>query len=328
MLRHGYQACNSCHISPSGGGILTPYGRMISEEVLSTWFYKGESSPGHYDVGLPDFLAVGGDVRYVNIRTTTLREKNSTYRFIPMQKDIAFGVKIAEMWLIAGYGLYNDKTQESRLHEIVYSPNPTINIRAGKFLPTYGLLGQDHTAFNRSLLGLGEGDESYNFEASAHSPFGELFLTWIGMTKDLSDAEHPTYSTAKNGVAGKLTLFATKYLQLGGSLLLLRTINTEKILYGGFFSFGLGKLFASSDLNEVSNTGETAKFSSYSKLSYEVYRGINLFYENNYAKLDYLSSRQNNVGVEWFPRPHFDFLAKALFLENATGALLMSHYYF
>lgn len=35
MLKHGYQACGACHTDPSGGELLTAYGRMQSEAALS-----------------------------------------------------------------------------------------------------------------------------------------------------------------------------------------------------------------------------------------------------------------------------------------------------
>ena len=43
MVRHGYANCTACHVSPNGGGILTPYGRSLSQELLSTWGAKNES---------------------------------------------------------------------------------------------------------------------------------------------------------------------------------------------------------------------------------------------------------------------------------------------
>jgi hypothetical protein len=35
MLMHGYPSCGACHTDPSGGELLTPYGRMQSEGALS-----------------------------------------------------------------------------------------------------------------------------------------------------------------------------------------------------------------------------------------------------------------------------------------------------
>ena len=40
MIKHGYTNCATCHADPSGGELLTAYGRVLSEEVLSTHYEK------------------------------------------------------------------------------------------------------------------------------------------------------------------------------------------------------------------------------------------------------------------------------------------------
>lgn len=45
MVKRGYPSCSACHADPSGGELLTMYGRMISKETLST-NWSGESEGG------------------------------------------------------------------------------------------------------------------------------------------------------------------------------------------------------------------------------------------------------------------------------------------
>ncbi len=47
MIRHNYSNCTICHVSPTGGGLLTPYGRALSVEVLSSWGGETEGSVLH-----------------------------------------------------------------------------------------------------------------------------------------------------------------------------------------------------------------------------------------------------------------------------------------
>jgi hypothetical protein len=73
MIQHGYAACGACHADPSGGSLLTRYGRAQGELLLKTRYQKvpedQEQEPGR--VGdflfgafkLPDRLLLGGDVR-------------------------------------------------------------------------------------------------------------------------------------------------------------------------------------------------------------------------------------------------------------------------
>ena len=47
FLNRQYARCTNCHYSPTGGGVLTPYGRALSREELSTFGSSGGSStPG------------------------------------------------------------------------------------------------------------------------------------------------------------------------------------------------------------------------------------------------------------------------------------------
>ena len=43
MVRHNYSNCSSCHVSPSGGGVLTQYGRELSSAILSIWGAENEN---------------------------------------------------------------------------------------------------------------------------------------------------------------------------------------------------------------------------------------------------------------------------------------------
>src|SRR3954470_24712140 len=43
MIRHEYTGCNQCHADPSGGGLLTAYGRAQSELLLRTRYGMAET---------------------------------------------------------------------------------------------------------------------------------------------------------------------------------------------------------------------------------------------------------------------------------------------
>jgi hypothetical protein len=101
MIKHGYTNCATCHSDPSGGELLTGYGRALSEEVLSTHWKKSNAAEGHEffqpffgAVAMPDALLVGGSVRLA-----TLYEKGSAVQVFAMQLD-----------------LYGDYTLFGRLH--------------------------------------------------------------------------------------------------------------------------------------------------------------------------------------------------------------------
>ena len=72
MIRHSYSACSTCHADPSGGELLTQYGRVTADMILRMQYAKRkpdakEPSPGVL-WGLwtpPDALLLGGVERVV-----------------------------------------------------------------------------------------------------------------------------------------------------------------------------------------------------------------------------------------------------------------------
>jgi hypothetical protein len=59
MIKRGYPSCPACHADPSGGELLTAYGRMISTLTLST-NWSGDGGSGANEHGLSRKLALRG----------------------------------------------------------------------------------------------------------------------------------------------------------------------------------------------------------------------------------------------------------------------------
>src|SRR5665213_1369307 len=85
MVRHGYVNCTSCHVSPSGGGVLTPYGRQQATDLLSTWSTEKEAGPVQGLLQTPEWLNLGGDLRTIEIYRNTPQVTSA--RFLNMQED-------------------------------------------------------------------------------------------------------------------------------------------------------------------------------------------------------------------------------------------------
>lgn len=70
MVRHDYSGCVVCHADPSGGALLTPYGRAQGELLLRTRYGKERQaeepsrvSEFAFGARLPEQLLLGGDFR-------------------------------------------------------------------------------------------------------------------------------------------------------------------------------------------------------------------------------------------------------------------------
>jgi hypothetical protein len=66
FLSRQYVRCTGCHFSPTGGGLLTPYGRSLSREELSTFGKSRGASPSGRE---HEFLfgALGDSLRDVSV---------------------------------------------------------------------------------------------------------------------------------------------------------------------------------------------------------------------------------------------------------------------
>jgi hypothetical protein len=95
MIRHGYSGCTACHADPSGGSLLTPYGRAQGELLLRTRYDGGAHAEEAGDVAkflfgaveLPDSVLLGGDFRAAEFNEQSAGAPAIT-QWIWMQADL------------------------------------------------------------------------------------------------------------------------------------------------------------------------------------------------------------------------------------------------
>ena len=97
MVRREYTACTACHADPSGGSLLTPYGRALGEMLLKS-HYDGKD-PESVDPGkaaefafgalkLPESLLLQVDARVAYLRTMDGSFTKRDSRLLHMQSDV------------------------------------------------------------------------------------------------------------------------------------------------------------------------------------------------------------------------------------------------
>ena len=103
MIRQGYTQCAACHTDPSGGTLLTKYGRAQSELLLSSRWGSGQedepSRAADFLFGLlrtPDFLNLGGWLRYGYI-WNTVGGKLVDDRLLQMRADVAAELRVGPL---------------------------------------------------------------------------------------------------------------------------------------------------------------------------------------------------------------------------------------
>ena len=177
FLSKQYPRCTACHYSASGGGLLTPYGRSLSREEISTFGRQGAGGgPAGGARGEEGFLfgaltsesplQLGLDVRPshvgVDVAGRTLADRN-----------FLMNLDLQAAWRRDRWTAYGSIGREPALggagpvsyeHWVAYQATDAISVRGGRFLPAYGVRFADHTSFTREGLDLAQDGQVYGVE--------------------------------------------------------------------------------------------------------------------------------------------------------------------
>jgi hypothetical protein len=178
FLSRQYVRCASCHYSPTGGGLLTPYGRSLSGKELSiTGRTVTQSNTQSDDVAGREeaflFGALGGALGPlqlgVDLRPARLHVSfpgGSAGQNIWMDADLLAAYEAGAWTLYGEVGRQPTGFGKIDSYEywVAHQSSGGISIRAGRFLPAYGVRFADHTAFNRRVLGFDVYDQVYGVE--------------------------------------------------------------------------------------------------------------------------------------------------------------------
>lgn len=183
VLSNGDDRCGQCHLSWSGGGLISDYGR---DEAGSTISRGGDGRFLHGLATPPDWLAVGGDFRFALGRQQLAGDGN-TLAF-PMQMDLSTRITKGafSFALTAGVrgarGVEGEPRPElaryliSREHYLAYAGDK-YSARIGRFFPIFGLRLVDHTAYVRRYMGFGLFEEPLAAEVTRDFERGSLHVT-------------------------------------------------------------------------------------------------------------------------------------------------------
>lgn len=313
MVRHGYANCTSCHVSPSGGGVLTTYGRELSKEILSTWSGEREHLPLYGAVELPKPLRLGGDIRTVQIYKDTPEVREG--RYFLMQADIEAAWVTEQFTAVATVGrdpgspyTQDDDEWLSRRHYILLPFASNMSVRAGRFLRNYGLMIPDHTSEIRGGLNWGQGTETYNAEFNVQEENYAISITGVGGRPDDEDV------VSEKGFAARASRFFMSKFKLGANYFYGRTTDqVGRELYGLDWSLGFNERtywLGEFDWVRTAPQGQPLNegWVSYNRFGYEILKGFDLYLVHEARKSDRrrseLDSNRYGPGLQWSPRPH------------------------
>lgn len=332
MIKHNYQSCTACHFSPSGGGILNSYGKVISKELLPTInLYKEDPDEEE------KWFHIAGKSR--NIQLNQENDIMKSKAFIPMQLDLETAAVIKNWVITTTAGLYKPRGKSesesvliSRRHYVMYR-GENFNIRAGRFYPTFGILTPDHSKLVKRSIGFDQGRETYNVEASYVYETYEFALAGIiarATQEDIYSSEGYTLSISKN--------LGDSY-KVGIHNMNIKDINIERQATSLTGSLGITeKLYIMSEnIKQIVTSGSTKTNALIMNqvISYEVYKGITpyLGYELEDSKNDKTEARY--TGLNFYPINHLElkleFQKRKIIkptVSNETWSFLQIYAYF
>lgn len=177
FLSKQYPQCTSCHFSPTGGGLLTDYGRSLSHVELSSSLASDPltaDSPSGEQAFLFGALGdqLGGLRLGIELRPSHLQ---FTFPGGDSSRNLLMAAEAIAAYQVNGWTVYgqigrhvegSDVSVGSYEHWVGRQSENGMGVRVGRFMPAYGVHLADHTAFNRDPLGFDKNDQVYGVEIS------------------------------------------------------------------------------------------------------------------------------------------------------------------
>jgi hypothetical protein len=320
-VRHGYFSCTACHVSPSGGGVLTPYGRSLSAELMSTWGTAKTSgflfSNNEDEKRNPPWFRAAALMRGVQTYRNSPTVEKAT--LIPMQADVEGGVDFEKVAVIVTGGYRsNGRTQDlneffSRRHYVLYRFSDTWSARVGKYIFSFGLNEPDHIVATRRGLGWDQGTESYNLEANYQLEKVTATLTLI------SNSPEELSVKKDRGAALTTNFLLWEHSKIGLNFYSGEQDTYKRKVFGPHWIFSLtDALFLDSEFfwqqKDLKTPSLTQKgYATFHRLGYEVTKGVIPFFQFDRSNLDDTDASQRfdsyGLGVQWLPYSHFELLS-------------------
>jgi hypothetical protein len=177
------KTCTGCHLSPAGGGLLNENGETVAEGLGTL-----EHSPKLFYGKLPTpaWLSLGGEVRAA---AGYLQTPERVLAAFPMQLELFGAAQLPRgVSIHASFGTrpVNESNAGatrvwSREHFVMWRTDPGsptgIFVRAGRFMPVFGLRFAEHAMYTRRFGGTPLYGDTYGLHAAYVSERLEAHLT-------------------------------------------------------------------------------------------------------------------------------------------------------
>ncbi len=344
MIQHQYTGCATCHVDPSGGYLLTAYGRAQTQALLSS-FGKGPEGEevdrrSEFAFGLippSEWLNLGASFRgaYLTMKGVN-PSRPARSRWVLMQADLRAAVTVDRVVATASLGMLLNGHHPAQVttgnENVLVSREFWVGVRLGEdrntmlrvgrmYLP-FGLRNPEHTFYVRSMTGT-------NIDAQQQVGFSVFHETEAYRFEVMAIAGN--YQIApddyrQRGYAGYAELNAGAGIQVGISSKFTRAkldpLTLERDAYAGAHGPMLRwspvervAVLAELDLLHRSASAASTRYgmAGMAQIDWEFVRGLHASItgelydgpEFNDASSHHLFNR-DWLSLVWFPYPHFD----------------------
>lgn len=280
FLSRQYTRCTNCHYSATGGGMLTPYGRSLSRQELSTFGASVAGAGREQEFLFGALRDATGPVKLgLELRPSHLKLEGPGY---DSTRDLLMNASFQAAFTRGGWTVFGEVGRQPRgddprvasfEHWVSYRSPRGLGVRAGRFLPAYGIRFADHTSFTRAPLGLDNEDQVYAVELSFA---GDRHLVQVSAGPGLADSVGKSAERAFTTSARWQYDFTPRVVLVGSGLY---RAASETDLRGGATGLALGvsplkrvTVWAEADARFREGQGEAWSFLG--DVSVEVYRGV------------------------------------------------------
>ena len=351
FLAKQYTRCTACHYSPTGGGLLTPYGRLLSHRELST---TGATEASRAPASGAEDAPRGEQAFLYGVLGDALGPVHLGLEMRPSHLRIGFPGGHQDMNLLMnldvsgavqknGWTAYGTAGREppnaavrngrtlpdsafiSYEHWVSYQAGERFQIRAGRFMPAYGVRFADHTTYTRSYLDFDRNDQVYGLEVS-HTIGASLVQVMASPGKAeaiLHDSSHRGFSTA-----GRWQFDLSSRATIVGSGLYRRKtdVDPQSGAVGGAFGFAPASrvsIWTEVDANLQTKAAGGRSWVVVNETSVEVYRGIWLKFSPQFRSSGGAPGasdfRRLAFAADLLPRTHWN-VNVGYYIDRAFGA--------
>jgi len=336
------QTCTGCHVSPAGGGLLNENG-LATSEAISQWGMAPEFFYGK--IPRPGWLMLGGDLRGAS---GYVQSPEKLLAAFPMQIEAYGRAALGNFSLQVDVGAResqfgNDAATHvwlrefanevvthvwSREHYLTWQQQPGQNtglyVRAGRFMPVFGLRLAEHLTYIRRWGGTPLYGETYGLAVEYIDPEFEVHAT--GFIKD------PIFDTPEHSSGGAVLgeLRVSEQLSVGAEGMFTQSDDEKKFRIGALAKLYLPGpelllQFEEQFMNQlIEPRGAPKQIIAYLLASRFVTPAILLdaglgFFDEN-IQISKLHRECIDLNVHWFATSHVEALFTGRFETLAFGA--------